>query len=67
MSSFEFEGKNIDKAIKKASEELNLAVDEINYEVISRGSTGIFGLAGVKKAKILVRYLKLKKKQGEYC
>jgi spoIIIJ-associated protein len=54
MSSFKFEGKNIDKAVKKASEELNLAVDEINYEIISRGSTGIFGLAGAKKAKILV-------------
>lgn len=62
MSSFEFEGKNIDKAIKKASEELNLAVDEINYEVISRGSTGIFGLAGVKKAKILVRLPENQKK-----
>ena len=55
MSSIEFEGKNVDKAVRKASEELNLTVDEIEYEVISRGSTGIFGLAGTRKAKILVR------------
>jgi spoIIIJ-associated protein len=54
MSSVEFEGKNIDKAVEQASEALNLAVEEINYEVITRGSTGIFGLAGFKKAKILV-------------
>ena len=54
MSSLKFEGKNIEKAVKKASEELNLAVDEIRYEILSRGSTGIFGLAGAKKAKILV-------------
>jgi spoIIIJ-associated protein len=54
MSSFEYEGKNIAKAVKKACEELNLTQDEINYEVLSYGSSGIFGLAGAKKARILV-------------
>ena len=54
MSSLEFEGKNIDKAVKNACDELNLAADEISYEVLSRGSTGIFGLAGAKKARIRV-------------
>lgn len=54
MSSLEFEGKNIDKAVKNACNELNLAIDEISYEVLSRGSTGIFGLAGVKNARIRV-------------
>ncbi len=54
MSSFEYEGKNVDKAVKKACDELNLAPDEINYEVLSCGSSGIFGLAGTKKARILV-------------
>lgn len=54
MSSFEYEGKNVDKAVKKACEELNLAQDEINYEILSYGSSGIFGLAGAKKARILV-------------
>lgn len=54
MSSFEYEGKNVDKAIKKACEELNLGHDEINYEIIAYGSSGIFGLAGVKKARIRV-------------
>jgi spoIIIJ-associated protein len=55
MYSFEFEGKNVNKAIKKASEELNLAMDEINYKIVTRGSTGIFGLTSAKKAKILVQ------------
>ena len=54
MSSFEYEGKNVDEAVKKACEELNLTLDEIKYEVLSHGSSGIFGLAGVKKARILV-------------
>ena len=54
MSSFEYVGKNVEKAVRKACEELNLTQDEINYEVLSYGSSGIFGLAGVKKARILV-------------
>jgi spoIIIJ-associated protein len=54
MSSFEYEGKNVDKAVKKACTELNLTSDELKYEILSHGSSGIFGLAGVKKARILV-------------
>ena len=54
MSSLEFSAKNVDKAIEKACDELNLAPDKIRYDILSHGSSGIFGLAGVKKAKIRV-------------
>ena len=54
MSSFEFEEKNVDKAVKKACKELNVTQDEISYDVLSYGSSGIFGLAGAKKARIRV-------------
>jgi spoIIIJ-associated protein len=54
MSSVEFEGKNVDKAVEMASVELNMAADDLDYEILSRGSSGIFGLAGVKKARIRV-------------
>jgi len=54
MSSLEFEGKNVKKAVKIACDELNIAPNEISYEVLSRGSSGIFGLAGAKKARIRV-------------
>lgn len=55
MSKFkEFEGKNVDKALEKASLELNLPVEKLKYDVVSYGSSGIFGLVGVKKAKIKV-------------
>lgn len=50
----EFEGKTIDKAILKATRELCIEKSELKYEVISYGSTGIFGFVGVKKAKIQV-------------
>lgn len=52
----EFEGKTIDKALQVASKELELPLEKIRYDVVSHGSTGIFGIVGVKKAKIRVKH-----------
>ncbi len=53
-ASLEFEGKNVKKAIKSACATLNIPEEELKHEVITKGSTGIFGLVGTKKAKIRV-------------
>jgi len=53
-ASLEFEAKNVNKAVIKACQDLNITENELNYHVISHGSSGIFGLARVKKAKIRV-------------
>jgi len=53
-SGIEFEGKNVRKAVEKASKELQIPAERIKYDVISNGSSGIFGLVGVKKARIRV-------------
>jgi spoIIIJ-associated protein len=50
----EFQGKNVEQALESASESLNIPKSKINHEVIAYGSTGIFGLVGVKKARIKV-------------
>ncbi len=50
----EFEGRTVEKAIEKASDKMNIPVENIKHDVLSHGSTGIFGLVGVKKAKIRV-------------
>ncbi len=52
--SYEFQGKNVDQAIEKASDELSIPPEKIKHEVLAYGSSGIFGLVGVKKAKIKV-------------
>lgn len=52
--TIEFESKNVELALQKASEELNIPADKLEHDVISHGSTGIFGLVGTKKAKIRV-------------
>jgi spoIIIJ-associated protein len=56
MTSLEFEGRNLKKAVEKACSELNIPRDRLIYDVISEGSTGIFGLAVTKKAKIRVQF-----------
>ncbi len=53
-SCLEFEAKAVDKAVKKASEALNIPIEKLQYNIISYGSSGIFGLVGVKKARISV-------------
>ena len=37
--NLEFEGKNIEKAIKKASDKLKIPKEELKYKVVSYGST----------------------------
>jgi len=53
-SAYEFEGKTKEEAISNASDALGVSEDQLDVEVLSYGSTGIFGLVGVKKAKIKV-------------
>lgn len=50
----EFEGKTVEGAVKEASEKLNIPARKLKHDVISHGSTGIFGIVGAKKAKIRV-------------
>ncbi|MDJ0666719.1 MAG: RNA-binding cell elongation regulator Jag/EloR [Desulfobacterales bacterium] len=50
----EFKARSIAKAVKIASKELGIPQDHLQYDIISHGASGIFGLTGVKKARILV-------------
>ena len=50
----EFEGKNVEQAAEEASNELNIIKEDLKFDVLSYGSTGIFGLVGSKKARIRV-------------
>lgn len=57
----EYKGRDIEEAINNACGSLNVTRDELDIEVSSTGSAGIFGL-GRKSAVILVG---LKKEKGE--
>ena len=53
-NTLEYKGKNVEQALQAASDELKIPVEKLKHEVIAYGSSGIFGLVGVKKAKIKV-------------
>jgi spoIIIJ-associated protein len=50
----ELEAKSVEKALKLACEKLEIPREKLQYDVISHGSSGIFGLGKSKKAKIRV-------------
>jgi len=54
-AEMEFSGKNVKKALEKAAETLGMPVEKLDYNIVSHGSTGIFGLARIKKARIVVK------------
>lgn len=60
----EFDGKTLDDAIQNACKFFNCDKKDIDYEIITRGSTGIFGLGG-KKARIKAICKKVQTEQTE--
>ena len=50
----EFTGKDLNIAIKNACSALSLSKDKLKYDVISEGTSGIFGIVGRKDARIRV-------------
>jgi spoIIIJ-associated protein len=54
MSVLEIEEKSIEDAIAAACQKLKLPREKLEIEIISKGSSGIFGIVGARKAKIRV-------------
>ncbi|MFW6323923.1 MAG: RNA-binding cell elongation regulator Jag/EloR [Desulfovibrionales bacterium] len=48
----EFTGKTVDDAIQNACEYFGMEREKLEIEILEGGSSGIFGLMGLKKAKI---------------
>jgi spoIIIJ-associated protein len=56
MNDFkEFQGKDLDEAIESACDYFNLQRDRLEIEILAGGSSGIFGIMGVKKARVQAR------------
>ena len=52
--SFEFEGATVEEAIKRATEELKVAREDIEIKILCEEKKGLFAMSGAKPAKILV-------------
>jgi spoIIIJ-associated protein len=53
--SREFSGKTVDDAIQSACDHFGVDREKLEIEILDGGSSGIFGLMGVKKARITAR------------
>ena len=54
MEKLEFTGKTVDEALTNALIKLETTSDNVEYEVVEKGSAGILGFINSKPAKILV-------------
>ena len=54
MSVLEIEEKTVEDAITLACQKLKLPREQLEIEIVSKGSSGIFGIVGAKKARIRV-------------
>ncbi len=54
MSVLEIEEKSVEDAIALACQKLKLPREKLEIEIVSKGSSGIFGIVGARKAKIRV-------------
>ncbi|MGM0441855.1 MAG: RNA-binding cell elongation regulator Jag/EloR [Elusimicrobiota bacterium] len=48
----EFKGKDVEAAIKKGLDKLNLDKEEVEVKILDGGKAGLFGLMGSKPAKV---------------
>ncbi|MEW5914707.1 MAG: RNA-binding cell elongation regulator Jag/EloR [Thermodesulfobacteriota bacterium] len=55
MEAKEFSGKTTEEALQRAQEHFGLSLGQLEVEVVSAGSDGIFGLLGKKAAVVRVR------------
>lgn len=63
--TMELEAKNVEQAVKLACDKLEISPEKLKYDVISHGSTGIFGFVRTKKAKIRVLLTEEKAETGQ--
>jgi len=60
-----FSAKSVDEAVNKAIMELGIPSDQMEYEVVEKGSSGLLGLIGTKPAVIKARKKKNFMDEGE--
>jgi len=53
MGNREFEGRDLEEAIREAAAALGVPAGELHYEIVEQGRKGVFGL-GAKNVRILV-------------
>ena len=56
----EFQGKDLDSAIKDACSYFDARREQLEIEILQDAKSGIFGIVGARKAKIRARRVRLR-------
>lgn len=62
--SVEIEGKNVEEAIKKALQQLQLPRNKVKIEILAEEAKGLFGMPGAKPAMVRVSVIRDSVKGG---
>ena len=54
IETYEFEGNSFEDAIKQALAQLKVPKERLSVEILSEGAKGLFGMPGIKPARIRV-------------
>ncbi len=54
IESYEFEGNSFEDAVKQALAELKVPKEKLKVEILTEGAKGLFGMPGIKPARIRV-------------
>lgn len=54
MAELEVEGKTVEEAIKTGLEKLGVSKDKVKVKILNEGTSGLFGLMGLKPARVLL-------------
>ncbi|MDD3234321.1 MAG: Jag N-terminal domain-containing protein [Candidatus Omnitrophota bacterium] len=54
IESYEFEGNSFEDAIQQALTKLKIPKEKLSVEILTEGAKGLFGMPGVKPARIRV-------------
>ena len=54
IGSYEFEGNSFEDAIQQALTKLKIPKEKLSVEILTEGAKGLFGMPGVKPARIRV-------------
>ncbi len=60
VQSVEFEGADVEEAVRKALEHFNVSREELSIKIVCEEKKGLFGMQGAKLAKIKVHLKKNK-------
>lgn len=66
LVSIEIKGRTVEEAVQKALKRLKVDRNQVKIEILSEGEKGLFGMPGIKLAKVRVTPIPKESASSEY-